>query len=138
MSLDELRKQLTEAEKTVFELKSRIKEHERIRQERIDQNNKPIIAAGYEVRTGHETFSTHGDWGDTWKFVIVHKTSPRINRIELNRGEVSCYIGTSPQFVSNDRFILSCGETEQDAWENAIYDWNQIEDKVNGLPLFKN
>jgi hypothetical protein len=126
-----------EADQSVSDLLHKIwQENQRIRQERIDQNNKPIIAAGYEVRTGHGTSSGIGDNGDNWIFVIVHKTSPRINRILIFQGEVSCLVGKPIEVKVSEDFILGHGETEQQAWEDAIDCWNDIEDKINNLPLF--
>jgi hypothetical protein len=130
---------LQEANQLVSQLETEIRtEEKRLKKESEERSKQEIIDAGFEVRTGHTTGSTnHRDWqsddGEPWTFLIVHSSRPQVKHVsESSRGES---ISTIDGSDFNEEWLLGHGETEEEAWEDAIENWVDSETKELALQL---
>jgi hypothetical protein len=136
-SLQEFR-DLQEAVQAVKELRKQIDlEQSKINGENAQRMKQEIIAAGFEIRTGHTTGSTnHRDWqsdnGEPWTFLIVHASVPQVTHVsESSRGE-DFVMADDSDF--NEAWLLGHGETEDEAWEVALENWVDEEFKAAAIP----
>lgn len=130
-------KHLVECRSVVSKLERQIKvEQEHIAALQVEQIKQEILTAGFKVRHGHTTGSTnHRDWqsdnGEPWTFLIVHSSRPQIAHVsESSRGESYTDID-GHNF--NENWVLGYGETEEEAWEDAIDTWKEEEYRTKAL-----
>ena len=128
---------LTKYRSAVNELEQQIKiEEERIAVEQAEQTKQEILAAGFEIRSGHSTGSTnHRDWqsddGEPWTFLIVHSSRPHIAHVsESSRGESYTDVNNND---FDENWVLGHGETEKEVWEDAIDSWQDDDLKTKAL-----
>jgi hypothetical protein len=112
----------------------------RLDQEVYETTKAEIITAGFEVRTGHTTSSTNhrstqSQNGETWKFLILNSKLPKVEHIDETSGDTNvCFDGVeSDDALSSLQMVLGYGETEQEAWSDAITTWNYDEDRKRVL-----
>jgi hypothetical protein len=128
---------LQEASQLVSQIEAEIHaEEERLKKKNEERSKQEIITAGFELRAGHTTGSTnHRDWqsdkGEPWTFLIVHSSRPQVKHVsESSRGES---ISTVDDSDFNQEWLLGHGETEEEAWEDALENW--VDSEIKELAL---
>ncbi|HEY9295747.1 MAG TPA: hypothetical protein VIQ31_05130 [Phormidium sp.] len=102
-----------------------------------DLAKEEILAAGFELRNNHTTYSTsQHDWqshkGELWTFVIVHKLRPQFSHIAEFSSSIKIYIedpicvdenNPEPGDLGKQQWLLGYGKTEAEAWQTAVDAW---------------
>jgi hypothetical protein len=128
---------LIEAEQVVKNLNDLKKaEVDRLNAEKVEQVKEEIIKAGFEVRKGHSTSSTnHKHWqsdeGEPWTVLIVHNSRPEVRHVSESSTKETFSTVDKSEF--QEQWLLGHGETEEEAWENAIESWNDEETRAAAL-----
>jgi hypothetical protein len=91
---------------------------------------KSLKEKGFECRTGHFveflgscTIDSQSDLGETYKFVIVQKSLPKIKTIEewSNGITIKWESGDEDYFLEDpEDYIEGHGEFEAEAWASAV------------------
>jgi len=117
-----------EAEKKVRSVEELIKgQEEKFKKEQFESKKNELQRKGHKVVVGHTTSATnhHGrtsDDGEPYTFLIVAQGSPKVLHVSENSRGIRVFFlldGEKEEEVDPD-WIVGSGETEQEAWEDAI------------------
>lgn len=133
----------TEVDKVKQEIKE---EEEKLKQEQFEKTKQELIDAGFELRHGHMTGASNQDGrtsdnGEPYTFLVVHCSRPKILEIfEWSKGQSIAYEDERQEFKQDwiGHGWIGHGESEEDAWLDAINNWADEEIRAIALDIATN
>lgn len=135
-----------EAKKLVYSLTQQLEKEKKLAKlAELNKNKTNLINLGFVCQTGHTTSASNhhnrtSDDGEPYTFLIIHSSKPKVeNVIEWSNGisvtwkNLSDLKNSYPN--SHEEWIVGYGETEKEAWEEAVYSWSNFSEEEKQAAL---